>query len=90
MAGANLSWANLEGAQLYSSIVHEANLVGANLHGADLDGGKLEGEEFFETRLRSARWDRSTVWPDESWTLERILRRTEREPGLDQDDEDWL
>ncbi len=66
---ADLASANLRKADLRLSDLSGANLTGAdlraaNLRGADLRGTDLRSAKLDQADLHSARYDRSTGWPD--------------------------
>lgn len=74
LAGANLSKADLRGANFDHAVLAGTNLRGANLTGASLNGtllglAHLEGADLRLTHLNTsilkyARYDETTLWPD--------------------------
>jgi hypothetical protein len=63
---ANLSCVDFSRADLRSASLQEAFLYGIALEDAELQGADLRGTGLGEadTRLRNARYDRTTLWPD--------------------------
>jgi len=66
---AQMQWASFLTANLAGAYLTGANLVGselqsANLAGADLCGANLEDAHLAWVRLRGARYDKQTCWPD--------------------------
>lgn len=59
LEGAKLEGANLEGATLDSANLERADLALATLREADLTNANLTG-----TRLKVAKWDETTLWPN--------------------------
>jgi uncharacterized protein YjbI with pentapeptide repeats len=74
LTGANLSQADLRGANFDHAVLAGTNLWGANMAGASLNetflaGAHLEGADLRQahlntSKLKYARYDETTLWPD--------------------------